>query len=310
MLNLYEKIKEQNTIEKEKKQQDEENISMITYIDINLLDEFHSHIFSKLPDSKYQELKESIKRNGVLSPIIVRKKSDNRFEIISGHNRVRCCKELAINEIPCIIKLYDDNVAELVMIETNLTQREDILLCEKGRAYKRQLELLKKLRKENADNSSITNESNNYAHNEYVSSIEELSQSSDESRATIQRFIRLTELVPGLQEKVNNKIIPVLAGVEISNISKLEQEALDKYITDTNIQITVPIAKKLREWETPLTENVIDDIVNGRVGKIKVEKFTGKIKKDVLKKYRDKFKNDSAFSKLIDELLTQYFNSN
>lgn len=308
MQNLYEKRKEENTVLENKVNMPEENTNTITYIDTDLLDEFNSHIFSKLPDEKFVELKESIKRNGVLSPIIIRKKGD-RYEIISGHNRVNCCRELEIKQVPCIIKDYDDVIAELVMIETNLTQREDILLCEKGLAYKKQLELLKKFNKENGIKASNDNGNKEYAHNEYLTSIEELSQKSEDSRASIQRLIRLTELIPEIQYKVNYREIPLLSGVELSYIKQEEQEIIYKYIVENNIQLTVPQAQKLREHKGELSEELIDDIITGKKNRIKSIKFTGKVQKDVYKKYKDKFKSDKEFSNLVDELLEKHFNS-
>ena len=149
-------------VEKQELQENEEqknlinNKQEITMIDINLLDEFNNHIFSAISQNKFEELKESVARSGVLSPIIVRKKQD-RYEIISGHNRTRCCKELGIKEIPTIIKDYDDDMAELIMIETNLAQRENILPCEKGLAYKKRLEILKKIKKKNGVKASDDN---------------------------------------------------------------------------------------------------------------------------------------------------------
>ena len=85
------------------------------------------------------------------------KRKQDRYEIISGHNRTRYCKELNITEIPAIIKDYYDDMAELIMIETNLAQRENILPCEKGMAYKKRLEILKKIREENDTKASDDN---------------------------------------------------------------------------------------------------------------------------------------------------------
>ena len=306
MQNLYEKRKEEKIFLEKNLEEKEETINSIISINIDLLDEFNSHIFSKLPKNKFVELKDSIKRNGVLSPIIVRKKGE-RYEIISGHNRVNCCKELGVNEVPCIIKDYDDVVSELVMIETNLTQREDILLCEKGLAYKKQLELLKKINKENDLKTSDNKDVTRYAHNEYISSIEELSQNSEDSRASIQRLIRLTELIPDIQQKVNCREIPLLSGVELSYIKSEEQKIIYDYIVENKVQLTVPQAQRLREYSGELTEALIDDIIKGKKNKNKNIKFTGKIQKYVYKKYKDKFQNDKEFNKLIDELLEMYF---
>lgn len=315
MQNLYEKIKEEKKDLIKKEKQNEEKTSLVEFINIDLLDEFKTHIFSRLPDNKFLELKESIKRNGVLSPIIVRKK-DSRYEIISGHNRVNCCRELELKEVPCIVKDYSDDVAELVMIETNLTQREDILLCEKGLAYKKQLELLKKIKKENWGKDSNINGLDNCRHNgdnlednEYVRSIDELSQNSSDSIRGIQRLIRLTELISNLQQKVNAREIPLLSGVELSYIKVEEQEIIDKYITENNIQLTVPQAQRLREHKGELTEELIDEIITGNKNREKNIKFTGKVQRNIYKKYKEKFKDDKEFSIIVDKLLEEYFNN-
>lgn len=307
MQNLYKKRKEEKTL-LENRAEIQESTNSIISIDTDLLDEFNSHIFSKLPDNKFIELKESIRRNGILSPIIVRKKED-RYEIISGHNRVNCCRKLEIKEVPCIVKDYNDDIAELVMIETNLTQRETILLCEKGLAYKKQLELLKKINKENGFRTSDSSGLENCIHNEYIRSIDELSKNSEDSKTSIQRLIRLTELISSLQQKVNYREIPLLSGVELSYIKPEEQEIIYKYITENNIQLTVPQSQKLRNHKGELTEDLIDDIITGRKDRGKPIKFTGKVQKEVYKKYKDKFENDKEFSKLVDKLLEKYFNN-
>ena len=101
---LYKKFVEKQELQESEEQKNLiNNKQEITMIDVNLLDEFNNHIFSAISQNKFEELKESISRSGVLSPIIVRKKED-RYEIISGHNRTKCCKELDIKEIPAIIK--------------------------------------------------------------------------------------------------------------------------------------------------------------------------------------------------------------
>ena len=210
---LYNKFVEKQELQESEEQKNLiNNKQEITMIDINLLDEFNNHIFSAISQNKFEELKESVARSGVLSPIIVRKKQD-RYEIISGHNRTRCCKELNIKEIPAIIKDYDDDMAELIMIETNLAQRENILPCEKGLAYKKRLEILKKIRKENGAKASNDNdllETTPMEQEEY--SVEKLANESEDSRATIQRLIRLTELNNDLKNKVNNDVIGIRAG--------------------------------------------------------------------------------------------------
>ena len=306
-VDLYNKF-----VEKQQKQELEEqhnltnNKQEIVMLDINLLDEFSNHIFSAISQNKFLELKESISRSGVLSPIIVRKKQD-RYEIISGHNRTRCCKELNITEIPAIIKDYDDDMAELIMIETNLAQRENILPCEKGLAYKKRLEILKKIKKGNGTKASDNNDfqgTTPMEQEEY--SVEKLANESDDSRATIQRLIRLTELNDDLKNKVNNDIIGIRAGVELSYIKPEEQIIVNDIIDENNLKLTTAQAQKLRAVYGTITKDNVLEIIKGKPKK-QENKFTGRLVKNILKKYKDKFANDKEFSELIDILLENYY---
>ena len=304
---LYSRFKEQQ--EKEEQQAKMEvtnNKQEIIMIDINLLDEFKNHIFSSISQNKFEELKESISRSGVLSPIIVRRKQD-RYEIISGHNRTKSCKELGIKEIPAIIKDYDDDMAELIMIETNLAQRENILPCEKGLAYKIRYDLIKKLKKENGIKASDSNELQ-----EKVpvgldgNSMEQLSNESEDSATQIKRLIRLTELNTELKNKVNSDVIGIRAGVELSYINPEEQEIVNDIIEETNIKLSTNQAEKLRAERGTITRDNVLEIIKGKPKK-KEDKFTGKLLKNTYKKYKDKFANDKEFSELIDILLENHY---
>ena len=304
---LYNKFVEKQELQESEEQKNLiNNKQEITMIDINLLDEFNNHIFSAISQNKFEELKESVARSGVLSPIIVRKKQD-RFEIISGHNRTRCCKELGIKEIPTIIKDYDDDMAELIMIETNLAQRENILPCEKGLAYKKRLELIKKIRKENDVKDSYDNALlENAPMEQEECSVEKLANESEDSRATIQRLIRLTELNNDLKNKVNNDVIGIRAGVELSYIKPEEQVIVNDVIDEHNLKITTAQAQKLRAVYGTITRENVIEIIKGK-SKKKEDKFTGRLLKNIFKKYKDKFANDKEFSELIDILLENHY---
>lgn len=299
-------------VEKQEQKEIEEQKNLINkkqeivMIDVNLLDEFNNHIFSAISQSKFNELKESVSRSGVLSPIIVRKKQD-RYEIISGHNRVRCCKELNITEVPAIIKDYDDDMAELIMIETNLAQRENILPCEKGLAYKKRLEILKKIRKKNGLKASDDNDLLETTPMEQgETSVEKLANESEDSKATIQRLIRLTELNNELKSKVNSDVIGIRAGVELSYIKPEEQMIVNDIIDENNLKLTTAQAKKLRAVYGTITKDNVLEIIKGKPKK-KEDKFTGKLLKNIFKKYKDKFANDKEFSELIDFLLENHY---
>ena len=266
----------------------------IENIEIDKLVDFRKgQPFSMYDEDKIEQMKESIKLNGVLVPIIIRAIEDNKYEIIAGHNRVRCVKELGETTIPANIIECDDDKATLIMLETNLCQRDEIPPVEKAYAYKMQLETIKKL-------------GTQYEHQK---SIEELSDKSKDSRATIQRLIRLTELVKGLQDKVNANEISVLAGVELSYIGVEEQNIINDFITNNNIKLTIGQAEMLRANKGEITEDSLKEVLQGKSNKEKVIKFTGKIKKDTFKKYKDKFNSDDEFDTLINELLEKHFNN-
>lgn len=245
--------------------------------------------FSYYDENKMEEMKESIRINGVIYPIIVRKIENDMYEIISGHNRVECSKMLGLSTIPAQIVDCDDDRASLIMLDTNLCNREKILPVEKGYAYKRKNEILKRL--------------------EDISIFKWLSDNSpmetEDSKAQVYRFMRLTELIKPLQEKVNKEDIPIRAGVELSFLSKEEQEIVNTVIEEENIKINQIQAEKIRDKKNEIDYKTVLKIL--RKEKIKVEKFTGKLEKRAIKIYKHKFKNDKEFTDLIISLLEKYF---
>lgn len=247
--------------------------------------------FSMYDDIKKQEVLESIRENGVLVPIIVRKIDDDRYEIISGHNRVECSKELQLSTIPAQIVNCDDDKATLIMIDTNLCNRDKIPPVEKGYAYKMKMNILK-----NKTNLSKINGLVENSHDE-----------NNTSLAQIYRYIRLTELIPSLQNKVNLEQINFMAGVEISYLSKDEQEIINQVLEEEQIKLTLIQAQKLRLKRNSITYEIVLNILKNE--KNKVEKFTGKLDKQVFKEYKSRFNSDKEFNILIKKLLDDYFKS-
>lgn len=269
-----------------------EEISKNIEID-KLVDFRKGQPFSMYDETKLENMKESIRINGVITPIIVRPIENNKYEIIAGHNRVRCAKELGHTTIKADIIECDDDKATLIMLDTNLCQRDKIPPVEKGYAYKLQLETIKKIG----------------VQCEHLKSIDELSEKSKDGRTTIQRLIRLTELIKELQEKVNTSEISILAGVELSYINVDEQQIINNFISDNKIKISINQAELLRANKGEITEETLQEILQGKVHKEKVIKFTGRIKKATFKKYKDKFNSDEEFDTLINELLEKHFNN-
>ena len=242
-------------------------------------------------DIKKQEVLESIRENGVLVPIIVRKIDDDRYEIISGHNRVECSKELQLSTIPAQIVNCDDDKATLIMIDTNLCNRDKIPPVEKGYAYKMKMDILK----------------NNHNLSKINGLVENSHDENNTSLAQIYRYIRLTELMKPLQNKVNLEQINFMAGVEISYLSKEEQEIINQVLEEEQIKLTLIQAQKLRLKRNSITYEIVLNILKNE--KNKVEKFTGKLDKQVFKEYKSRFNSDKEFNILIKKLLDDYFKS-
>ena len=248
--------------------------------------------FSMYKETKKQEVLESIKENGVLVPIIVRKIADEKYEIISGHNRVECSKELHLSTIPAQIIECNDDKATLIMIDTNLCNRDKILPIEKGYAYKMKMEILK-------NNPNISN-INEFMENSQVG--------TNENKTQIYRYIRLTELIKTLQEKVNSEIIPITAGVELSYLSNEKQKIINQVLDDEKVKLTLIQAQKLRFNKNNITYEIVLKILKNK--KIaNVEKFTGKLDKKIFKEYKDRFNTNKEFSILIKKLLDVFFKS-
>lgn len=274
----------------------------IQYVEISKLQNFKNHIFSPIAKNKFEELKTSIEQNGVLVPIIIRKISNREFEIISGHNRVQACKELGYNTIPAIIKDVDDNEANLIMIDTNVSQRDKLLPSELMKAYSIKQEILKKLKFDqvgkNEDNSSDTYDTR-----------EKLAESENTSATQISRYLRLKELIPELLELVDKEKIPFTVGVTLSFLKKEHQQILFEILNDNSkLKVTLKQAEKLKTTKATITKEYILNILNNKSTKNE-PRFTGRIKTPLVKKYKDKFNSDEEFTKLIEILLEKHFNS-
>lgn len=257
--------------------------------------------FSMYDDNKKQEVKESIEKFGVLTPIIVRPIDNEKYEIIAGHNRVECSKELGKESIPAKIMNIDDDDATLIMIDTNLCSRDKISPIEKGRAYKLKLEILKKKTQELLDSSNVDGDS---LIRESQKSVDKLTEETKESKSQIYRFISLTNLNAGFQRLVEKEEMAISVGSEVSTLNEQEQEILYSVLDDKHKNLKLSEIQKIKNLEE-ITYNSVSDILENK--KVKKASFTGKLNKKVAKKYKDKFNNDNDFTNLIDQLLEKYF---
>jgi ParB family chromosome partitioning protein len=174
----------------------------IVPIKLSELKPFEEQPFKVLDNDEMNELVESIKENGVLSPIVVRPHPEGGYEILSGHRRAKACEKAGISEVPVVIKDLDDDTAVILLVDSNL-QREHILPSEKAFAYQMKLEAMKrKAGRPSKENGAQLG--NNF---EGKKSVEIMAETSTDSRNQIQRFIRLTELIDPILEMVDNKQI-------------------------------------------------------------------------------------------------------
>lgn len=186
-------------------------------IPLNLLDDFPNHPFKVRDDEDMLKLTESITERGVLVPAIVRPKADGRYELISGHRRKRASEYADKKTLRCIVSDLDDDAATIIMVDSNI-QRSNILPSEKAFAYKMKLGALKHQGKRTDLTSRPVGEK--------LFSIDELAENSEDSARQIQRYIRLTNLVPELLEMVDEGRIKMRPAVEISYLDEDAQRDL------------------------------------------------------------------------------------
>ncbi len=266
-------------------------------IEIYKISGFKGHPFKVVDDEKMQELVESIKVNGVLSPVLIRPTGMDTYEMISGHRRLHAAQLAGLTAIPSIIREMTDDEAVIAMVDANI-QREELLPSEKAFAYKMKMEAIKNQGKR-SDLTSSQNETK-------LRADEKLAQEAGESRAQIQRFIRLTELIPELLEYVDKKRISFTIGVDISHLDKEIQKWLFEYIRDNGLVKPKQIALLRKACETGImTEGKLIAILNdsqpGRTPSTK-----NLISEKKLRKYFPADYTEEDMRSVIVELLEQW----
>lgn len=198
------------------------NLPKISEIPLSEIDDFPDHPFKVKLDEDMNELTQSIRDRGLIFPIILRQKDNGRYEIVSGHRRRKACELLGFETIKAEIKELTRDEAIILMVDSNL-QRSVILPSEKAFSYKARLEAIKRLPGRPSKENIVPVGQNN--------SREELSLQTGDSQTQIQRYIRLTELIPPLLDLVDEGRIALRPAVEISYLTKTEQEVLSKAIS-------------------------------------------------------------------------------
>ena len=236
----------------------EAKLSKIRDIPISEIDEFPDHPFKVLMDEDMEQLVESIKRNGVMTPATVRLKEDGRYELISGHRRKKACELAGLEMLKCEVKELTRDEAIIVMVESNL-QRSVILPSEKAFAYKMRLEAMNR----QAGRPSKDNLTPMVSDLDTTRTNEKLGNEVGESSEKIRRYIRLTELVPEILQMVDERQIAFRPAVEISYLTEEQQYTLLEAMEYNDATPSLAQAIKMKKYnqDGKLTSEVIQSIM-------------------------------------------------
>ena len=266
-------------------------------IEIDKIKSFSGHPFKVIDDEKMQDLIESISESGVLTPVLIRPDRNDGYEMISGHRRMHAAQKAGLITIPAIVREMTDDEAVIAMVDANI-QREELLPSEKAFAYKMKLEAMKR----QGSRTDLTLSQNETK----LRSDEILSKQVGESRAQVQRYIRLTELIPDLLELVDKKRLNFTIAVDISYIPQDVQKWIYEYICDNGFIKPNQIAA-LRNYlgQGPVTQSLMISILNSHIPvKAPARKVTLNEKK--LTKYFPKNYTSEDMEKVIESLLEKW----
>lgn len=279
----------------------EEQREQVQQIPIGELYLFKNHPFKVLDDDSMSDTVESVKQYGVLSPLIARPRPKGGYEIISGHRRQHAAELAGLETLPVIVRQMDDDAAIILMVDSNL-QREHILPSERAFAYKMKLDAMKN----QGTRSDLT--SSDLTSTQVVSKLrsnEKLGAENNQSRETVRRFIRLTNLAPELLDMVDNKTVSFNPAVELSYLSPEQQQEVIRAMDDTQNFPSVSQAKRIKKLAqdgTFTTETVV--AIMGEEKKSELDTVT--IKNDTLRKYFPRSYTPKQMEDTIIKLLEQW----
>lgn len=274
----------------------EEQREQVQQIPIGELFPFKNQPFKVLDDDSMSDTVESVKQYGVLSPLIARPRPKGGYEIISGHRRQHAAELAGLETLPVIVRQMDDDAAIILMVDSNL-QREHILPSERAFAYKMKLDAMKN----QGTRSDLTS-------TQVVSKLrsnEKLGAENNQSRETVRRFIRLTNLIPELLDMVDNKTVSFNPAVELSYLSPEQQQEVIRAMDDTQNFPSVSQAKRIKKLAqdgTFTTETIV--AIMGEEKKSELDTVT--IKNDTLRKYFPRSYTPKQMEDTIIKLLEQW----
>ena len=275
----------------------EQQREQVQQIPIGELFPFKNHPFKVLDDESMQRTVESVEQYGVLSPLIARPRPEGGYEIISGHRRQHAAQLAGLDALPVIVRQMDDDAAVLLMVDSNL-QRENILPSERAFAYKMKLEVLKNQgARSDLTSGQIVQKSK--------LSIERVAEDAGEGYKTVQRFIRLTNLIPELLDMVDEKKIAFNPAVELSYLDESQQRDFLEAMNDTQNAPSLSQAQRLKKLaqEGHFSYDVAFAVM-GEEKKDELDKVV--IKNDTLRKYFPRSYTPKQMEDTIIKLLDQW----
>ena len=270
-------------------------------IEIKSISPFKGHPFKVIADDKMEELINSVIESGVITPVLLRPEGENQYEMISGHRRMYAARKAGLSTVPAIVRDMTDDEAVIAMVDANI-QREELLPSEKAFAYKMKLNAMKRQAGRPSKNNSGQNDQNLSG----AVSRDILAEQVGESSKQIQRYIRLTELIPELLDMVDNKKLQFTVAVDISYIDKEMQKWIYEYIKDNGFikPNQIAVLRKRLEDENVGHNYMISILNNCLAPKRKVRKVTLPEKK--LKNYFPPDYTQEQMEEIIVSLLEEW----
>ena len=282
----------------------EESCEKVVRIPLAELHPFPNHPFHVRDDEAMQNTVDSIKEYGVLTPGIVRPREDGGYEIVAGHRRKHGSELAGLTDMPCIVREMDNDTATILMVDSNI-QREDILPSERAQAYKMKLDAIRRKAGRPAKNAEISTAGNcdQVGHNyDGKRSVQIVADEAGESKTQVQRYIRLTELQPELQQMVDEKKIAMTPAVELSYLKPEEQQMLLTAIDSEQATPSLSQAQRMKKLSQAgkLNDDTMLDIMMEQKKPEKCElTFSG----DVLRKYFPRSYTPQRMQETIIKLL-------
>ena len=268
-------------------------------IEISKIHPFKNHPFKVLDDEKMQDLVESVKINGVLTPVLLRMDENEDYEMVSGHRRMHAAQLAGLTTIPAIVRELSDDDAIVAMVDANI-QREELLPSEKAFAYKMKLDAMKR-QGVRTDLTCVQNE-----HKSGKKSRELLGEQVGISSVQVTRYIRLTELIPELLDLVDNKKLQFTVAVDISYIDKEVQGWIYEYICDTGFIKPKQIAALRNQLnDGPINQIQMLSIFNNCVMAKKVSRSLTFSEKKLTKYFPDDY-TAKDMEQIIESLLEKW----